>query len=427
MKIPKILAPAGSFAALRCALDAGCDAVYFGVGDFNMRATASVNFAPEDLGEIVALCNQQNVETNLTLNTLMYNSDLEKMRRMVHLAKDAGVSAVIAADMATILYARQQGVDVHVSTQVSISNIETVKFYAQYSDRLVLARELTLDQVAEIVAQIKAEDIRGPKGELIEIEVFAHGALCVSVSGRCAMSLFHANRSANRGQCTQICRRKFRVTDTATGQSLDVDNNYVMSSADLATIGFLPELVESGVAVLKFEGRGQSPEYVDTVIGVYREALDLYKKLKKQSGTDSLSASFAAEYKKRLPEWNTKLGTVFNRGLSKGYYMGRQLDEWAQGAGNKATHKKVQVGLVEKYYKKINVAQVLVQTDAQPKLGDELLIIGPTTGLVRHTLQQMQLDGTEVKSAKQGQVVTFKLESRVRENDKVYLRKAVKE
>ena len=416
MNIPKILAPAGSFASLRTALDAGCDAVYFGVGDFNMRATASTNFAEEDLSEVVKLCREKKVETNITLNTIMYNSDMARMRRMVNLASDAGVSAVIAADMATILYAREQGVDVHVSTQVSISNIETVRFFAQYSDRLVLARELTLDQVAEIVEQIKSEDIRGPKGELIEIEVFAHGALCVSVSGRCGMSLFCANRSANRGKCTQACRRKFRVTDTATNQSLDIDNNYVMSSADLATIGFLPELVNSGVAVLKFEGRGRSPEYVDTVISVYREALDLYKKSQDQSS-----------YRENIPEWNKRLGTVFNRGLSKGFYMGRQMDEWARGAGNKATYKKIQIGLVEKYYGEIAVAQVIVHTDDKPKLGDELLIIGPTTGLVKHKIVSLQLDGVEVKTAGKGQVVTFKIDKRVRENDKVYLRVPVKQ
>ncbi len=412
MNIPKILAPAGSFASLRAALEAGCDAVYFGVGDFNMRATASVNFAKEDLGKIVKLCKEKNVETNLTLNTLMYNSDLKRMRNMVNLAKKAGISALIAADMATILYARKKKMDVHVSTQVSISNIETVKFFSQYSDRLVLARELTLDQVAEIVKQIKAEDICGPKGELVEIEVFAHGALCVAVSGRCSMSLFHTNRSANRGQCAQVCRRKFRVTDVSTGQSLDVDNNYVMSSADLATIGFLPELVKSGVAVLKFEGRGRSPEYVDTVINVYREALDLCKKLKNK-----------AEYKLKLPEWNNRLGTVFNRGLSKGYYMGRQMDEWAKGSGNKATHKKIQIGLVEKYYGKIGVAQVLVQTDDKPKLKDELLIIGPTTGLVKHRVNKLQLDGVNIESVDQGQVVTFEIDRKVRKNDKVYVRR----
>jgi len=414
MNIPKILAPAGSFASLRTALEAGCDAVYFGVGDFNMRATASINFAEDDLPEIVELCKAKNVETNLTLNTIMYNSDIERMHRMVKLVKEAGVNAIIAADMATILYAREQGVDVHVSTQVSISNIETVRFFSQYSDRLVLARELTLDQVAEIVEQVKAEDIRGPKGELVEIEVFAHGALCVSVSGRCGMSLFYANRSANRGKCTQVCRRKFTVTDTATNQSLDIDNNYVMSSADLATIGFIPELVNSGVAVLKYEGRGRSPEYVDTVITVYREALDLWKKSQDKT-----------KYLEKLPEWNKRLGTVFNRGLSKGYYMGRQMDEWARGSGNKATHKKIQIGLVEKYYGKIGVAQVIVQTDDKPKVGDELLIIGSTTGLVKHKIESLQLDGVEVESASKGQVVTFPIKSRVRTGDKVYLRVSV--
>lgn len=412
--LPKILAPAGSFASLRTAIKTGCDSVYFGISDFNMRATASANFAQEDLPEIVALCQvggtnpeQKKIETCLTINTLLYDSDLERMRQTVDMAKKAGVSAIIAADMATILYARAQKMEVHISTQLSISNIESVKFYAQYSDRLVLARELTLEQVAQIITQIRELDIRGPSGQLVEIEVFAHGALCVSVSGRCGMSLYNYNRSANRGKCAQVCRRKFKMTDVSTGQELVVDNNYVMSSADLCTIGFLPELVRAGVNVLKFEGRGRPPEYVEMVIGCYKEALE-----------SIVEDSFSEE---KVGEWNSRLKTVFNRGLSSGFYMGRKTDEWARGDGSQATCKKIQIGIVEKYYPKIEVAQVLIQAKEELVLGEDLLIIGSKTGLVRHKLDEMRLDEKIVKKAKQGQAITFEIAEKVRKGDGVYV------
>jgi putative protease len=412
MKIPKILAPAGSFASLQTALKAGCDSVYFGIGDFNMRATASVNFKEEDLPEIVKLCKSKNVETCLTVNNLLFDSDLELMRRTVDLAEKHGVDAIIAADMATIIYAQQKNIGVHISTQVSISNFEEVKFYAQYADRLVLARELTLEQVAKIIQQIKKNKITGPAGELVEIEVFGHGALCVSVSGRCAMSLFHYNRSASRGNCAQVCRHRFRVTDLANGKALDIDNNFIMSSADLCTIGLLSELVKAGVDVLKFEGRGRPPEYVDTVISTYRKAL---KDIKNDQYTPQ-----------KIDQYLTDLGTVFNRGLSDGFYMGRKFDEWAKGNGSKATHKKIQLGIVEKYYPKISVAQVLIQTPHTAKTGSELLITGPKTGLVRHTLEKFKIDEDQVTQAQQGDVITFKIKEPVRKKDEVYLWEKVK-
>lgn len=274
MKSIELLAPAGSFSALSAAINAGCDAVYFGIADFNMRATAAANFTVEDLPEIVVQCKPKNIRTYVTVNTVLYDADLEKMREIVDAVKAAGVDAIIAADMATILYARKQGVEVHISTQLSVSNIENVKFYAQYSDRIVLARELSLEQVAEICNEIKELNITGPSGRLVEIEVFGHGALCVAVSGRCAMSLYCYGTSANRGQCTQICRRKYKVTDVETGQELLVDNNYVMSTSDLCTIGMLDELKKAGISVLKIEGRGRGAEYVDTVIRTYRQALE---------------------------------------------------------------------------------------------------------------------------------------------------------
>ncbi|MBD3280505.1 U32 family peptidase, partial [Candidatus Dojkabacteria bacterium] len=256
-KIPKILAPAGSFETLQAALDAGADEVYFGIADFNMRATAAANFKREDLEEIVERCRTENVKTNMTVNTVLYDDELEKMRKIIDLAREEGVDSIIAADMATIVYAHSVGLEVHISTQVSISNVETVKFYSKYANRIVLARELNLEQVADIVEQIKKQKITGPSGNLIEIEIFAHGALCVAVSGRCAMSLYCSNTSANRGKCSHMCRRSYRVTDISTGKELIVDNNFVMSSADLCTIGMLPELVEAGVYILKIEGRGR--------------------------------------------------------------------------------------------------------------------------------------------------------------------------
>lgn len=407
LKIPEILAPAGSFASLRAAIKAGCDSVFFGISDFNMRATASNNFSEEDLAKVTSLCKKYKVKTYLTLNTVMYDSDLDRMRRIIDLAKKHHLTAIIAADMATIAYAREKGVEVHISTQISISNIEGVKFYSQFSDRLVLARELNLGQVASIVRQIKEQKIKGPSGRLVEIEVFAHGALCVSVSGRCGMSLYGYNRSANKGQCAQVCRRKYKVTDLVNGKELVIDNNYVMSSADLCTIGMLPQLVEAGIDVLKFEGRGRPPEYVFTVIRTYKEALDAIQ-----------DGSYSREL---VNKWNKRLKTVFNRGLSEGFYMGRKMSEWAQGDGSKATHIKVQIGVVERYYPRIKVAQVKVQTNQVLAVGEELLITSDKTGLVKVFPQELLLDGKKVKKASQGDVITFKIAEKVRKGDDVYV------
>lgn len=403
----EILAPAGSFDALVAAINAGCNAVYFGIGDMNMRATAASNFKPEDMPQIVDLCKEKGVKAYLTLNTLVYDQEIEQMQNIVDTAKKAGIDAVIAADIATITYAKSIGLEVHISTQLSISNIEGVRFYSQYSDRIVLARELSLEQVKEICTQIKKQNITGPNGKLVEIEVFAHGALCVAVSGRCAMSLYCYNTSANRGRCTQICRRRYKVIDIDTGKELEVDNNYVMSSSDLCTIGMLDKLIDSGIKVLKFEGRGRGAEYVDTVIRTYKEALIAIE-----------NGSYSPD---KIKEWNAELKTVFNRGSTEGFYMGRKTDEWSGVHGSKATKEKLQVGIVEKYYPKMKVAEVKIQANDLINSGEEFLIIGPRTGIVKGKFENMWLNGVTTEILKQGDTATFKLEQVVKANDKVFV------
>lgn len=403
----EILAPAGSFESLRSAINAGCDSVFFGIADFNMRATAANNFSFEDLKEIRSICSNNNVKSYITLNTLMYNEDLDMMRRVVDAVKVNNIDAVIAADMAAINYARENDVDAHISTQLSISNIESLKFYSQFTDRVVLARELNLLQMREIYDQIIEQDIRGPKGELVELEVFAHGALCVAVSGRCGMSLHCSGSSANRGKCSQVCRKKFKVVEMESEQELIVDNNYVMSSADLCTIGMLPELVHAGAKVLKFEGRGRSPEYVDTVIRTYKEAL---QSIEKGEYTDE-----------NINKWNESLGTVFHRGFSKGMYMGRQFVEWAGTHGSKASMEKIQLGTVVKYYPNIEVAEVKIEAKEEINEGEEILIIGSKTGVVKQKILNMQIEEDTVKKAKQGDEITFKIKSKVKAGDKFFV------
>lgn len=406
-QIPKILAPAGSQESLVAAVNAGCDEVYFGIDTMNMRASAATNFTLENFKETVDYCHRHNVKTCITLNTLLYNDDLPKMREIIDEIVSSGADAVIAADMATITYAREKGVEVHISTQLSVSNIETLKFYAQFSDRIVLARELTIEQVTEICDAIKEQEIRGPKGELIEIEVFAHGAMCVAVSGRCSMSLYNYDRSANKGQCGQTCRRKYKVTDVENGKELVIDNNYVMSAADLCTVGLLDKLVESGIAVLKFEGRGRPPEYVDLVVKTYRDALKAI-----EDGTyDS----------EKIKQWNTDLGTVFNRGQSSGSYMGRHVDEWAGSNRDRKNKMKEYAGEVEYYYPKIKVAQVKILGKVEFSKGDEFIVIGKTTGIVKEKISEIMVDEKVVEKAKQGDLITFKISKRVRRSDKFYL------
>ena len=405
------MAPAGSFESLHAAINAGCDSVYFGIADFNMRASSAVNFTFENLPEVVELCTKKGIKTYITVNTIMYNDDLNMMKKAVDAVKKAGATAVICADMATILYAKEKGVSVNISTQLSISNTQSLKFYSQYADVVVLARELTLEQIKKICIDIKEQDIRGVNGELIKVEIFAHGALCVSVSGRCYMSLYSTNTSANKGKCSQVCRHTFDVKDNQTGNKLTIDNNYVMSASDLCTIGMLDEIVESGVSILKFEGRGRSPEYVDTVIRTYKEALEAIKE-------DTYD-------EEKIEKWNKDLKTVFNRGLHEGFFRGKKFHEWSGVHGSKATEVKNEIGVVEKYYPKINVAQVLVKAKDTVKEGMKYSITGKTTGVVRGVFNNMKIDERDMKEVKQGDVVTFKIKEKVREGDMVYVLKKI--
>ena len=403
----KLLAPAGDWECLRAAVNAGADYVYLGISNFNMRATGAKNFDLKDLPKIVEHCKKNDVNTYLTVNTVLYNSDLPKMRRIIEQAKQSSINGIIASDLAAIQYAKKIGISSSISTQLSISNIESVKFFSDYADRIILARELTLEQVKEIIRQIEEENIKGPKGELVEIEIFGHGALCVAISGRCNMSLYCYNSSANRGECTQVCRRAYKVQDLETGHELKIDNNYIMSPKDLCTIGFLDKIIDSGVKVLKIEGRGRPPEYVDTVVRVYKKAIQ---------------AIIQEQYSKNLiKELNKELGSVFNRGLSTGLYMGRNYAEWTNGAGNQAKTKRVFVGKVLHYFPKKEVALIENTSNLVLKQGQECIITGSTTGIVRVKLQNMIVANKKVNSLKKGQQFTMKIPQKVRKNDNVFV------
>jgi putative protease len=401
----ELLAPAGSYESLHAAIASGCDAIYFGVSGFNMRANTAADFTAEDIKEIAKICHENNVTCYLALNTLVYDDGIEDMKKMIDAVKEAGVDAIISFDMTAIAYARSIGVEVHISTQHSISNIEAVKFFSQWADRVVLARELTLEQIKDITDQIKAQDIRGPKGELVEVEVFIHGAMCVSVSGRCGMSLYMYGTSANCGKCSQPCRRKYKVTDEATGKALVVDNNYVMSPEDLCTIGMIKEIMDSGVVSLKIEGRGRKPEYVDEVVRCYREAIEAVK-----------DGSFDKE---KVEDWNKRLGTVYNRGMSDGFYRGKAFEYWSKGPNSKATQRREFVGRVEKYYPKIGVAEVAIQA-AELEAGTPCIITGQKTGVLRVSPEGILLDEKEVDMVKQGDLITFKVPSPVHRGDQLY-------
>ncbi len=403
----EIMAPAGSFEALMAAINAGADSVYFGVEQLNMRARASNNFTLEDLRKIAALGKEKCVRTYLTLNTILYDHDMSLMKKICDAAKEAGITAVIASDIAAIHYAFTIGLEVHISTQTNVSNIETVRFYAQYADVIVLARELTLQQVKSIIDAIKKEQIKGPSGRLIGIELFAHGALCVAVSGKCYMSLATYNASANRGACLQNCRRSYKVIDEETGDELVIDNKYVMSPKDLCTIEFVDKIIEAGVGVLKLEGRGRAPEYVSVVTRVYKEA--------------ALSCAAGTYTPEKIAQWMTLLETVYNRGFWQGgYYLGKTLGEWSGSYGSKATTEKVLVGVVLNYFSKVNVAEISLMA-AGLKKGDSLLIIGPTTGVVTGVVETIYADDMMVDEAAKGSSVTIAFPSKVRVQDKVYI------
>lgn len=407
MKKPELMAPAGSFAALQAALQAGADAVYFGVEQLNMRARAANNFTLQDLPEIVSLCHSQDVQCYLTLNVVLYDHDILLMQSICRAAKETGVDGIIVSDMAALQFASSLGLSVHASTQLNVCNIETVRFFAQYVDVIVLARELTLQQISFICKSIEKEDITGASGELLRIEIFIHGALCVAISGKCYMSLATYNASANRGACLQNCRRAYRVIDEETGDELVLDNKYVMSPKDLCTISFLDQLVQSGVSVLKIEGRGRAPEYVSTVTAVYREALD--------------SISEGDYSSEKIKVWLERLGAVYNRGFWEGgYYLGKKLGEWSAAYGSQAREEKVFLGAVQNYYSKAGVLCVQIETGVL-KVGDKILIIGPSTGVVEATVEHLLCDEKNVPVAKKGDLATLPLATKVRKNDKVYV------
>ncbi len=402
----EIMAPVGSRESLAAAIKAGANSIYFGIGKLNMRSHSANAFTIDDLKEIAAICHEHGVQSYLTVNTIIYGEDIPTMREIIDAAKEAKISAVIASDVAVMTYCREVGQEVHLSTQLNISNIEALKFYAQFADVVVLARELNMWQVRDIYQQIVEQDVRGPKGELIRIEMFCHGALCMAISGKCYLSLQNAGRSANRGECVQICRRGYEVTDLETGTQLNVDNKYIMSPRDLKTIRFMDVMMNAGVRVFKIEGRARGPEYVYTVVKAYDEAINAV-----------LDGGFTEEKK---DAWDEQLSTVFNRGFWDGYYQGQKLGEWCEVYGNKATEKKVYVGKCMKYFSKIGVAEFLIENE-DLHVGEKLLITGTTTGALIQPCEEIRFDLEPVEVATKGQHISIKVNERVRVNDKLYV------
>lgn len=401
----ELMAPAGGFDSLQAAIDNGADSVYFGVDQLNMRARATMNFTLGDLEEIAERCQKAGVKTYLTLNTIVYDHDLSIIKTVINRVKESGIDAVIASDQAVIGYAKSQGVDVHISTQLNVTNVETVRFYSLFANVMVLSRELSLRQVKDICDGIRKDDIRGPNGDLVRIEVFGHGALCMAVSGKCYLSLHTSNSSANRGACVQNCRRKYKVIDLEDGHELELDNEYIMSPKDLCTIDFLDQLVDTGISVLKIEGRGRAPEYVATTIKCYREALD--------------SIADGTYTEEKISDWMARLETVYNRGFWGGYFLGQELGEWTDASGSKATQKKVYLGKGMHYYSKAGIAQFKIEAQ-QLRKGDKILITGPTTGVVEAEITTMRVDDHEADVATRGSEVTFPLDSIIRSSDKLY-------
>ncbi len=405
----EVMAPVGSRESLVAAVQAGADSVYFGIGQLNMRSHSANHFTLEDLNDIAHTCQQHGMKSYLTVNTVIYDNDLATMRTIIDAAKEAQVSAVIASDVAVMMYCRQVGVEVHLSTQLNISNIEALKFYAQFADVAVLARELNMEQVQHIAREIDKQHITGPNGQPIRIEMFCHGALCMAVSGKCYMSLHDANRSANRGECVQICRRSYTVTDNETGHQLEIDNKYIMSPKDLKTVRFIDRMMEAGVRVFKIEGRARGPEYVYTVVRCYQEAIR------------SVSDGTFTEEKKQ--EWDERLAKVFNRGFWDGYYQGQTMGEWTKNYGNKATEKKVLAGKVIKYFSRLGVAEIAVEA-SEVSVGDALLITGPTTGVLYLNATEIRYELQPVERAEKGTRVSIPVPEKVRPNDKVFILKS---
>ncbi len=401
----EIMAPVGSFESLMAAIQGGAGSVYFGVEHLNMRSRSSNNFTLDDLRKIVEIASGKGVKTYLTLNVEIFDGEINLMHEVVSTAKEAGVSAVIAADISVIQYARSINFEVHISTQVNITNIDAVKFYSNFADVVVLAREMNLGRVQEISNQIKEEQIKGPSGKLMRLEMFVHGALCMAISGKCYLSLHEMNSSANRGACLQTCRRAYTVTDKETGAELEIDNEYIMSPKDLKTVHFLNKILDAGVSVLKIEGRARSAEYVKTTSQCYREAVDAY-----------FNDNFTDE---KIEDWNTRLAAVFNRGFWNGYYLGQRLGEWSKNYGSQATKRKLYIGKGTNYFTKLKVAEFKLET-GNLKVGDEIVITGPTTGVVETVVKEIRVDLKPVEEAKKGERFSIQIDEKIRRADKLF-------
>ena len=401
----EIMSPVGSYESLMAAIQGGANSVYFGVGRLNMRSRSSQNFSLDDLDRIVEIARNHNIKTYLTLNTIIYDDEMEEMEATVDRAKEAGISAIIASDLSVIEYARRKNVEVHMSTQTNITNLQAVKFFSRYADVMVTARELSLAQVADIVKGIEKHQIKGPSGNLVQIEIFVHGALCMAVSGKCYLSLDNMNYSANRGACLQLCRRGYKVTDKEGEFELAIENEYIMSPKDLCTLEFIDKIIKAGVTVFKIEGRGRGPEYVKTVTRVYREAADA-----------CLEGTF---FPGKIETWMQQLKKVYNRGFWEGYYLGRKLGEWTERYGSLATHKKVYVGKVTNYFTKLGVAEIKMET-GELSVDDDIYITGPTTGVLEMTPDEIRVDLKPVNTTRKGEMCSIKTQELVRRGDKVY-------
>ena len=401
----EIMSPAGSFESVMAAIQGGAASIYFGAGNLNMRAKSSNNFSINNIKDIVQICKENNVKTYLTVNTIIYDEEVDTLKEILSAAKEFEVDAIIASDLAVIMQAYEIGVLIHLSTQLNITNYEAVKYFSKFADVIVLARELTLEKIKYICDKIKEDDLRGPAGELIQIEVFIHGALCMAVSGKCYLSLHEKNHSANRGACLQTCRRSYSVTDIETGNELEIDNKFIMSPKDLCTLPFIDKIIEAGATVLKIEGRGRSPEYVKTVTQTYHKAIELINEGK-----------FDEE---NIEILTNKLRTVFNRDFWGGYYLGKTMGEWSNRYGSQATTKKIQIGKVNKYYSNIKVAAIKLESD-EVNIGDQLLFIGPTTGVVEHSVESLRVNDNIVEKSIKGDEFSIQLDTKLRPNDKVF-------
>jgi len=401
----EIMAPAGSYESLMAAIQGGADSVYFGAEHLNMRAASSNNFTLDDLRKIVSICKKNGLKSYLTVNVIVYDHEIEQMHRIIDAAVESGITAVIASDLSVINYAFSSGIEVHLSTQLNITNIESLKFYSQWADVAVLARELNLSQVTHIYNLIREQNIKGPKGELIKIEMFVHGALCMAVSGKCYLSLHENNKSANRGECYQTCRKSYIVTGKESGYELEIDNEYIMSPKDLCTIGFLDKLIEAGVRVLKIEGRARSAEYVKEVTSCYNEAVTSI-----EDGTYN---------KEKSDLWRERLATVFNRGFWDGYYLGQKMGEWNTNYGSSATKRKLYIGKITNYFTKLNVAEIKLE-NGEMKKGDTIIVTGPTTGVIEFVVDEIRVDLNVTEKALKGELCSIKSPDYLRRSDKVY-------